>query len=149
RAQGGKISADKQTIAVSGADSVALLLAAATSYKNYKDVSADPEARTRGQLAAAVSKSFDNLLRDHIAEHRRLLRRVTLDLGTIDGARQPTDDRLKNFAAHNDPQLAALYFQFGRYLLISCSRPGSQPANLQGLWNDLMKPPWESKYTIN
>lgn len=61
----------------------------------------------------------------------------------------PTDVRLKNFAAGNDPQFAALYFQFGRYLLIASSQPGGQPANLQGLWNDKMSPPWDSKYTIN
>lgn len=147
--QGGKISADKDAISVSGADSALLLLAAATSYKNYKDVSGDPEARTRAQIAAAASKSFDDLLKNHVAEYRRLFRRVALDLGTTEAARRPTDERVKNFAAGNDPQLATLYFQFGRYLLISCSRPGTQPANLQGLWNDLMKPPWESKYTIN
>ena len=86
---------------------------------------------------------------DHVAEHQRLFRRVALDLGTTDAAKRPTDERIQNFAAGNDPQLAALYFQFGRYLLISCSRPGGQPANLQGLWNESMNPPWGSKYTIN
>ena len=74
---------------------------------------------------------------------------MSLDLGTTAAAKLPTDERIRNFATANDPQLAALYFQFGRYLLISSSRPGTQPANLQGLWNDQMKPPWESKYTIN
>ena len=74
---------------------------------------------------------------------------MKLDLGTTDAARLPTDERIKNFAGGDDPQLAALYFQYGRYLLISCSRPGAQPANLQGIWNESMAPPWDSKYTIN
>jgi len=78
-----------------------------------------------------------------------LVRRVTLDLGTTPMADQPTDIRIAAASGAPDPQLAALYFQFGRYLLISSSRPGGQPATLQGDWNDQVKPPWESKYTIN
>jgi alpha-L-fucosidase 2 len=84
-----------------------------------------------------------------VAEHQRLFRRVTLDLGTSDAAKLPTNQRIANFAQGSDPQLAALYFQFARYLLISCSRPGGQPATLQGLWNQSLTPPWDSKYTIN
>jgi alpha-L-fucosidase 2 len=84
-----------------------------------------------------------------VADYQRLFRRVSLDLGTTDAAAPPTDERIRNFPTSDDPALAALYFQFGRYLLISCSRPGGQPANLQGLWNDSMTPPWDSKYTIN
>src|SRR6185369_10821772 len=99
--------------------------------------------------AKAAKLSYDDLRREHISEHQRLFRRVHLDLGTTDAAKLPTDERIKNFEQGTDPQLAALYFQFGRYLLISCSRPGGQPANLQGLWNESMNPPWESKYTIN
>ncbi|MFM2294573.1 MAG: hypothetical protein RLZZ350_986 [Verrucomicrobiota bacterium] len=137
-------------LAVSGADSVTLLIAAATSYKNYHDVSGDPEAITKKQLAAAAKKTYAQLLADHIAKHQRLFRRVSLDLGASDAAKLPTDERLKNFAATtNDPSLAALYFQYGRYLLISSSRPGTQPANLQGIWNESMTPPWDSKWTIN
>ena len=148
-AQGGKTSAEKESVSVNGADSATLLIAAATSYKSYKDVSGDPEALAKNYIAAANQKSFDALRRDHIAEHQRLFRRVQLDLGVTDAARLPTDERIKSFAAGDDPQLAALYFQFGRYLLISSSRPGTQPANLQGIWNESMTPPWESKYTIN
>jgi alpha-L-fucosidase 2 len=156
-AQGGAVSSDRTSIAVTGADTVTLLLAAATSFKSFKDVTGDPRALTTRQLAGAGAKSFDALLQAHVAEHRRLFRRVTLDLGSSEAARQstpsrvegPTDQRIRDFTRGGDPQLAALYFQFGRYLLISSSRPGSQPANLQGDWNDQMKPPWESKYTIN
>jgi alpha-L-fucosidase 2 len=147
--QGGKTAAVKDSVAVSGADSAILLIAAATSYKNYKDVSGDPEALTQAYLAKAGRKTFDTLRRVHVAEHQRLFRRVTLDLGVTDAAELPTDQRIARFAEGNDPQLAALYFQFGRYLLISCSRPGGQPATLQGLWNESMTPPWDSKYTIN
>ncbi len=146
-AQGGKTAAETNTISVAGADSATLLIAMATSYKSFRDVSGDPAALTTRWLAAAQNKPLDKLRRAHIAEHQRLFRRVRLDLGApVD---RPTDERIRDFATGNDPQLAALYFQFGRYLLISSSRPGTQPANLQGLWNDSLKPPWGSKYTIN
>jgi alpha-L-fucosidase 2 len=148
-AQGGETKAGDGTIDVRDADTVTILLAAATSYRSYKDVSGNPEAITKAQVASAAAKTFDALRAAHVAEHQRLFRRVAIDLGTSDAARLPTDDRIKAFADGRDPQLAALYFQFGRYLLISSSRPGSQPANLQGDWNDQVKPPWDSKYTIN
>jgi len=148
-AQGGATSADGKVISVAGSDSAVLLVAVATSYRNYKDVSGDPAAVVKAQIAAASRKSFSRLREEHVMEHRRLFRRVDLDLGTDDAARLPTDERIKSYATAHDPQLAALYSQFGRYLLISSSRPGGQPANLQGLWNDSMNPPWGSKYTIN
>jgi len=88
-------------------------------------------------------------LNDHITVYQQYFNRVELDLGTTDSVKNPTDRRIAGFASGNDPQLAALYFQFGRYLLISASQPGGQPANLQGIWNDKMNPPWGSKYTIN
>jgi alpha-L-fucosidase 2 len=147
---GGKtlaVSADK--ISVTDADSVTLLIAAATSYKNYHDVSGDPEAITKKQLAAAGKKSFATLRAAHVAAYQKFFHRVRLTLDTDEPMNLPTDERIKNFAYGNDPQLAALYFQFARYLLISCSQPGGQPATLQGLWNDSMTPPWDSKYTIN
>jgi len=148
-AQGGKVTADADKIFLTNADSVTLLIAAATSYKNYHDVSGNPEAITKKQIVAASEKSFDTLLTAHIVEHQRLFRRVELNLGETDAMKLPTDERIAHFADGNDPQLAALYFQFARYLLISCSRPGGQPATLQGLWNASMTPPWDSKYTIN
>ena len=148
-AQGGKIVAGKERISVSNADSVTILIAAATSYRNYKDISGDPEQLTKDYLARAAGKRFEQLRAAHVREHQRLFRRVELDLGMSEAASLPTDQRPLKFLDGSDPQLAELYFQYGRYLLISCSRPGSQPANLQGLWNDLMTPPWECKYTIN
>jgi alpha-L-fucosidase 2 len=148
-AQGGAISAAADTVSVSNADSATLIIAAATSYRNFQDVSGDPEGVTKQQIAAAAEKSFESLLAAHVAEHQRLFHRVQLDLGTSEAMKLPTDERIKLFSEGNDPQLAALYFQFARYLLICSSRPGGQPANLQGLWNDSMNPPWGSKYTIN
>ena len=148
-ADGGTVTDLTNSLAVANANSATLIIALATSYKNFDDVTGDPEKIVKDQIALAAPKSFDALLAAHIKEHQRLFKRVSLDLGTSDAMKQPTDERIRNFASGNDPQFATLYFQFGRYLLISCSRPGGQPANLQGLWNDSMNPPWQSKYTIN
>ena len=148
-AEGGTISAGADSLAVTNADAATILIALATSYKNFQDVSGDPGAVVKAQIEAAAAKPFDALLQAHTREHQRLFRRVALELGNTDAAKLPTDERIRNFHNGNDPQFAALYFQFGRYLLLSSSRPGGQPANLQGLWNESMNPPWGSKYTIN
>ncbi|HEV3202195.1 MAG TPA: glycoside hydrolase family 95 protein [Bryobacteraceae bacterium] len=137
------------TIRISHADAATLILSGATNFQNYKDVSADPKARNDAALATSRSKSFDAILAEHIADHQRLFRRVSLDLGSSPSAKLPTDERIKAFAKGNDPALVALLFQFGRYLMIASSRPGGQPANLQGLWNDSNNPAWDSKYTDN
>ena len=94
-------------------------------------------------------KSYSQLLKNHTAAYQKYFNRVKIDLGKTDSVKNATDVRLKDFANGNDPQLVALYYQFGRYLLISSSQPGGQPANLQGIWNNKMNPPWGSKYTIN
>lgn len=147
---GGERTVDGHRITVTGANSATILLDAATAYKNYKDISGDPAAITEAHLASASAKPYEILRAAHIAEHQRLFRRVTLDLGTTKAATAPTDERLRHFAnGTDDPQLAALYYQFGRYLLITSSRPGTQPANLQGIWNESTQPPWDSKFTIN
>ena len=148
-AQRGRVVADKDRIIVSNADSALLLIAAATSYRSYKDITGDPAAIVIEQLRRARQKLFESLRAAHIREHQRLFHRVKLDLGRTSAADLPTDQRPSKFREGFDPHLATLYFQYGRYLLISSSRPGSQPANLQGIWNHLMTPPWESKYTIN
>jgi alpha-L-fucosidase 2 len=148
-AQGGKTNASGSAVNVNAADSATLLIAAATSYKSYKDITGNPHELTTKTIAAAEKKPFTAIRDAHIKEHQRLFRRVNLDLGTTPAAKLPTDERIKKFSTGDDPQLATLYFQFGRYLLISSSRPGGQPANLQGLWNESMDPPWGSKYTIN
>jgi len=148
-AEGGKVTVKDDGIAVEGANAATLVLAAATSFKNFRDVSADPAARCEAVMKAVAGKTFDGMLKAHVADHQKLFRRVALDVGKTDAAAKPTDLRLKEVSKQADPSLAALFFQFGRYLLIASSRPGGQPANLQGLWNDRLKPPWDSKWTVN
>ncbi|MFH1881303.1 MAG: glycoside hydrolase family 95-like protein [Planctomycetota bacterium] len=149
KAKGGKLTVDSEKIDVTGADSVTLILAAATSFKDFRDVSGEPATACRRTIIAAAGKSYNALRKSHIADHRRLFRRVEFNLGTTEAIKQPTDQRIENFAQQDDRQLVELYFQFGRYLLIASSRPGSQPANLQGIWNDKIDPPWDSKWTTN
>ncbi len=149
---GGRISTNENILTVSDANSATVLLVAATSFKNFQDISADPKQRCASDLAKVSRRKFDDIQADHLADYRNLFRRVSLDLSRTDRADLPTDQRLsqvKTAGLDDDPALAALYFQYGRYLLISSSRPGGQPANLQGLWNEELNPPWESKWTLN
>jgi len=149
---GGSVTTNQNTIVVQNANSATLFLAAATSFKNFQDLSADPAKGCERNLAAVSQRPFDAVLAAHLADYRSLFHRVSLDLGRTPRAELPDDQRLqsvKQDGLAGDPALAALYFQYGRYLLISSSRPGGQPANLQGLWNDELNPPWESKWTLN
>ncbi len=146
---GGSASVADDELRVSGADSVTLLIAAATNFVSYKDVSADEHDRVERVLAATVRRSYETIRQDHIRQHQSLFRRVALSLDETQDSALPTPQRLKAFNGANDPALAALLFQFGRYLLITSSRPGSQPANLQGIWNKDSNPAWDSKYTTN
>ena len=148
-AQGGTVRTRDRGIAVEGADAAIVLVAMATGFRRFDDASADPAQATRAQVAAAARKSYDELRDAHVRDHQRLFRRVSLDLGSTEVSKLPTDVRIRTSQISNDPQLATLYFNFARYLLIACSRPGAQPANLQGLWNDKLSAPWGSKYTIN
>ncbi|MGB2819812.1 MAG: glycoside hydrolase family 95-like protein, partial [Phycisphaerae bacterium] len=148
-ADGGTVKVTEEGVEVAGADAATLKLVAATNYKNFRDVSADPKARCEKAVRAVAGKSYDEIRKAHVADHRRLFGRVTLDLPATDAMNRPTDERIKAFPEGSDPQLAVLYFQFGRYLMIASSRPGTQPANLQGIWNDKLRPPWESKWTVN
>jgi len=148
-AEGGAVKVEEDELAVTGADAVTLLVAAATNFVSYKDVSGDPAARVAAALDGAAGQPFEALLEAHLREHRRLFRRVKIKLPSGPASDLPTGERIKAFDGTNDPALAGLVLQFGRYLLISSSRPGTQPANLQGLWNDKMNPPWDSKYTTN
>jgi len=132
-----------------GADSATILLASATSFKNYQDTTADPNALAGALIDRAAAAGYDALRKRQLADYQGLFDRVSLDLGTSDDAKQPTDRRIRDFPGGTDASLPALYFQFGRYLLIGSSRPGGQPANLQGLWNSDISPSWGSKFTIN
>lgn len=147
--EGGLRTSDDGAAVVKGANAATLILTGATNFRNWRDVSADPKQRNTAILASAHRSTFDILRAAHIADYQRLFRRVTLNLGSSPASELPTDERIAKFAGGNDPALVALVFQFGRYLLIASSRPGGQPANLQGLWNDSNRPPWESKYTDN
>jgi alpha-L-fucosidase 2 len=147
----GTVTVDYRTLRVSGADTVTIVLAAATSFVNYEDVTGNPAERVRAVLDRAAARPYAELLREHVSEHQRWFGRVklTLDGTSADALALPTDERIARFATKPDPGLAALFYQFGRYLLIASSRPGTQAANLQGIWNDNSNPWWDAKYTIN
>jgi alpha-L-fucosidase 2 len=152
KVDGGRIRSEGGVLHIEKADAVTLLVAAATDYSmqlpNWRQ--GDPEAKTAAQLKSASAKSYSRLRKAHLADYQALFNRVKLDLGTSDAAKLPTDERLKAMAkGQNDPALTALYFQFGRYLLISSSRPGDMPANLQGLWADGVETPWNCDYHAN
>ncbi|MFC0877844.1 glycoside hydrolase N-terminal domain-containing protein [Saccharicrinis sp. FJH2] len=146
---GGTLTDDGEKLTIQDADTLTLFVSIGTNFINYKDISGDAFAKAESYLKPAIKKDYSSVKSDHIKDFRSYFDRVTLDLGATDSIKNPTDQRIKDFNSGNDPQLVALYFQFGRYLLISSSRPGTQPANLQGIWNDKLSPPWDSKYTIN
>jgi alpha-L-fucosidase 2 len=145
---GGRVQSIADHLDVSGADTVTLLFSNATSFKDFRDISGDPVSQAQGYLDKAVRKPYAQIRRDHIADYSRLFSRVRLQLGN-DQSNLPTNERIKQFSKNEDPSLLALYFEFGRYLLISSSRRGGQPANLQGIWNEDLIPPWSSKWTTN
>jgi alpha-L-fucosidase 2 len=146
---GGTITSNDTSLSVANADTATIYISIATNFINYHELGADQHKRTEDYLSTALKKNYAEALRDHIAYYQNFFDRVTLNLGVTDSVKNPTDVRIGEFAAGFDPQLISLYFQFGRYLLISSSEPGGQPANLQGIWNDQLDPPWDSKYTIN
>jgi alpha-L-fucosidase 2 len=147
-AEGGGVRGDGGRLAISNANSVTILFSNATSFKNYRDISGNALAVARANLENASKQSYDSLRRRHLNDFRQLFSRVRLTLGERQST-ETTDRRIKKFAENEDPNLLALYFEFGRYLLISCSRPGGQPANLQGIWNEDRLPAWSSKMTTN
>ncbi|MCM1151221.1 MAG: glycoside hydrolase family 95 protein [Alistipes sp.] len=136
------------TVRVRRADSAILYVSIGTNFVDYRDVSGDAGKRAEGYLARA-GRSYRQALREHERLYGRYFRRVELDLGRTAQADKPTDVRLREFSETADPQLAALYFQFGRYLLICSSQPGGQAANLQGIWNRQRLAPWDGKYTTD
>jgi len=144
----GHLTVRNNRIEITGADEATLYLSAATNFKSYKDVSADDSARCRSFITPLQAGSFAAVKAAHTKEYRGYFGRFAIRLA---GGKTslPTDERLRQFVGGGDPSFIAMYVQYGRYLLISSSRPGTQPANLQGIWNDLLSPPWGSKYTTN
>ncbi|KOV23909.1 glycosyl hydrolase family 95 catalytic domain-containing protein [Streptomyces sp. XY152] len=147
--EGGAVRSENGTLTVDGADAVTLLVSVGSSYNNYRDASGDHRARAERPLNAAAGAPYGKLRSRHVRDHRALFGRLSLDLGTTEAAALPTDQRVAAFAGGEDPHLVTLHYQYGRYLLIASSRPGTQPATLQGIWNEELSPPWDSKYTIN
>lgn len=148
-ADGGTVQVDNERLSVRGANEVTLRVSMGTSYQDWQDVSGDPVAQAERPLRRTARLDYQSLRRRHVADYRRLFERTSIDLGTSPAVQQETDERIKHFADGGDPQLAALYYQFGRYLLISSSRSPGQPANLQGIWSYKMLPEWQSKFTLN
>ncbi len=143
--EGGAVRADGASLRISEADAVTLIVAAATDYRGQV-----PSEETTGRLRVASDAGFARLRDSHVADHRAIFNRVALDLGGEKERHIPIDARLDAVrAGGSDPDLLATYFQFGRYLLMGSSRPGTMPANLQGIWNDKIAPPWNSDYHIN
>ena len=147
---GGSMTCTDGKLSVSDADEVTLLVVAATSYNSATDISGDATARCEEYLDSVGEKSYADLRSDHVADHQALFNRVHLDLGKTDAINEPTDVRLRAVKkGAYDPQFESLYFQFGRYLLISSSRPGHLPANLQGKWAQQYNAAWNSDYHFN
>lgn len=149
KVKGGTLQAEGEMLRVRQADELTVYIAIGTNFNNYHDLGVDARERVDDYLNTALKKSYRKIKSKHVEDYRRYFDRVSLDLGQTVAMNKPTDQRVADFHLGNDPQLVSLYFQFGRYLLISSSRPGTQPANLQGIWNDKLSPPWSSKYTVN
>lgn len=147
--KGGCVVIENGKLIIDNADEATLYLTAGTTYKNYSDVTADAALPCTNALKSVAGKTYKQIKAAHIAEYKKLFNTFSITLGSDENKNIPTDTRLNNFANGNDASFAALYTQYGRYLLISSSRPGTRPANLQGIWNDLTNPPWGSKYTTN
>lgn len=148
-AEGGSVRTNGVNLRVENADAVTLYFVAATNFVNYRDVSADQHQRVEKYLAALGHRTYSDIGKDALADYQRLYDSAGLRLPATENSALPTNERKAKNQSSPDPSLAALAYNFGRYLLISSSRPGTQPANLQGIWNDDMNPAWDAKYTTN
>ncbi len=149
KAVNGKVQYKDGTVTVEGADEATLYVSIGTNFVNYKDISGNSAERAKSFLEKALSRDYATSFKEHVSIFKKYMDRVSLYLGENKQDGITTDKRIENFAQTNDAHLVATYFQFGRYLLISSSQPGGQPANLQGIWNDKLLPSWDSKYTCN
>lgn len=149
RSIGGTFVSRDGVLSIKGADEVTIYISIATNFKHYDDISGNDTLRSEEYLTKAMYHDYQSMKSRHVAIFKRYMERVSIDLGEDKYPNLTTDERVAQFKTHDDFYLAATYFQFGRYLLISSSQPGSQPPTLQGLWNDKMLPSWDSKYTTN
>jgi alpha-L-fucosidase 2 len=148
RVEGGTVERRGRRLWVRGATTATILVDIATSFRRFDDVSGDPQAALAARREALAGRDYASLRQAHIEEHQARFGRMNIDLGA-ERTDLPTDERIAHFGEGGDPGLAALYVQYGRYLMLGSSRPGTQPANLQGIWNKETLPPWGSKYTSN
>ncbi|HEX6426470.1 MAG TPA: glycoside hydrolase N-terminal domain-containing protein, partial [Niastella sp.] len=148
-AAGGKLTVNDTAINLQNTNEATFYLVVATSFKNYKDVSGDPVAACKATLARIKGISYRSIKAAHVNEYRQLFNTFSFTVPAGKNAALPTDRRIRQFSMQDDASLISLYLMYSRYLLIASSRPGTQPANLQGIWNDLLTPPWGSKYTSN
>ena len=146
---GGKVERDGTKIKVSNSNSATILFVAATNFINYKDVSGNEKANVQNYLENLENKDYPTIRKNALEDYKSLFERVELDLPSTSTSYLPTDERMVSIQTDPDPQMSSLSYQFGRYILISSSRPGTQPTNLQGIWNKDMNPSWDSKYTTN
>lgn len=149
KVEGGNVGNTDNAIKIEKANSVIIYVSIATNFINYNDISGNERELVKSYLDKAFIKDYDKMKTAHVAAYQKYFKRVELDLGVSAAAKLPTNERLSNFRNVSDPSFVALYYQYGRYLLISSSQPGGQPSNLQGIWNKSMTPAWDSKYTIN
>lgn len=147
--EGGTVTSDSLQVSITKATAATVYISIASNFKNYRDISADEHQKALQYLQAALKKKYTIALSEHKKYYKKYFDRVKLNLGTTPSVQKTTDVRLSEFATANDPHLSALYFQYGRYLLICSSQPGGQPGTLQGIWNHHLMPPWDSKYTVN
>jgi alpha-L-fucosidase 2 len=149
RIEGGTVRADGERLIIDRADEAVLLFTAATSYVDPDRIDGDVNAKIAERFSLCENLSFDEILTEHLSDYRSIFQRVSLELPSGPRSEWTTDRRIAMYREGGDESLAALLFQYGRYLLIASSRPGTQPANLQGIWNQDVAPAWGSKYTIN
>jgi len=146
---GGGLEESGNQLRISAASSVTLYISVGTNFISYQDISGDPFQKADDRLNSALKVDYPTALKNHTEFYQTWFNRVSLDLGTSAASKLPTNVRIEPFKTADDPELVSLYFQFGRYLMISGSQPGTQPTTLQGIWNDRVSPPWDSKYTTN
>lgn len=147
--EGGEILASNRQVSIKNANSATVYISIGTNFKNFKDISTNAFWKADSILRKAITIDYTEAKKNHVVAYRKYFNRVSLDLGATKAVDLPTNERLAAFKDGDDPHLVTLYFQFGRYLLISASQPGTQPATLQGIWNDRVSPSWDSKYTTN